>query len=89
MTEETRPGLQYPCLFPLKIIGVNHPDYMQNMADILLRHVPDFNPDNLTSRTSSMGKYLSLSVVFMARDQNQVDNLYRELTAHPDVKWVL
>jgi putative lipoic acid-binding regulatory protein len=86
---EKQLGLQYPCAFPIKVIGVNHPAYVETIVAILNRHVPDLDVQTITTRESGAGKYLSVSTTFTASDRAQLDALYIELTAHPDVKWVL
>ena len=89
MSSQPPSELQFPCEFPIKIIGNNHPGYQANMVAILLKHVPDLIMDTIGAKESSGGKYLSVSAHFTAQSRAQVDDLYRELTAHPDVKWVL
>ena len=81
--------LKFPVEFPIKIIGINSPDFQNNMTQILLRYVTDLDMESITTRESNSGKYLSVSARFIAENRVQVDNLYRELTARPDVKWVL
>jgi putative lipoic acid-binding regulatory protein len=53
------------------------------------KHAPDFDPATMEMRASSAGKYLSLTCTVHARSRDQLDNLYRELTAHPMVAMVL
>jgi uncharacterized protein len=89
MTDQSVPELKFPCEFPIKVIGTNHENYQAAITAILQRHVPDLNMDTLNTKESSGGKYLSVSAQFTAQSRAQVDDLYRELTAHPDVKWVL
>jgi hypothetical protein len=81
--------LKFPCDFPIKIIGNHHDRFRAEMIAILLKHVPDLSLDTITTRESNGGKYLSVSAQFTAQSRAQVDDLYRELTAHADVKWVL
>ena len=89
MSSQPAPELKFPCDFPIKIIGSHHEHFQAMITAILLRHVPDLNLDTVSTKESSGGKYLSVSAQFTAQSREQVDNLYRELTAHPDVKWVL
>ena len=81
--------IEYPCDFPIKVMGADVDGFKQAILDIVLRHAPDFDPAATQERTSSQGKYLSLTCTFRAGSQAQVDALYRELTAHPLVKIVL
>lgn len=87
MSDETL--LEFPCDFPIKILGARTDDFAQTMLDIVLRHAPDFCAETLEMRVSTGGKYLSLTCVLRADSKDQLDNLYRELTAHPAVRMVL
>lgn len=80
---------EFPCDFPIKIMGARGDDFAQTIVDAILRHAPDFDPATLEMRASAKGNYLSLTCTFRARSQEQIDNLYRELVAHPQVKIVL
>ena len=81
--------LEFPCDFPLKIMGANEVDFAQAIADVVLRHAPDFDVATMEMRASKAGNYLSLTCTVRAVSQAQLDALYRELTAHPAVKVVL
>lgn len=80
---------QFPCDFPLKIMGLKQDNFAQDIAAVVLRHAPDFDPATLQMRPSSKGSYLSLTCTFRAQSRAQLDALYMELTAHPAVKVVL
>ncbi|MDR3213607.1 MAG: DUF493 domain-containing protein [Azoarcus sp.] len=81
--------LEFPCDFPIKIMGMRADGFAQTMLEVVLRHAPGFDPATVEMRTSNKGNYLSLTCTFRASSQQQVDALYRELTAHPQVKVVL
>ena len=81
--------LEFPCDFPLKIMGANDADFAQAIADVVLRHAPDFDVATMEMRASKAGNYLSLTCTVRAVSQAQLDALYRELTAHAMVKVVL
>ncbi len=81
--------LEFPCDFPLKIMGANAPDFASTVVAIVLGHAPDFDTATMEMRPSKAGNYLSLTCTVRAVSQQQLDALYRELTAHPAVKVVL
>jgi putative lipoic acid-binding regulatory protein len=81
--------LQFPCDFPIKIMGSRTDDFARLMVDIVLRHAPDFAAESVEMRASSGGKYLALTCTIRATSRQQLDDLYRELTGHPLVKVVL
>jgi uncharacterized protein len=81
--------IEYPCDFPIKIMGKRSDDFAQNMVEIVLRHAPDFVAETVEMRASSGGAYLSVTCTIRAVSREQLDNLYRELSGHPAVKVVL
>ena len=56
---------------------------------MLLRHAPDCDPAAREMRTSSAGNYLSLTATINATSRAQLDDVYRDLVAHPMVAMVL
>ncbi len=81
--------ITYPSDFPIKVMGVHHEDFVAAVLHIVQTHAPDFHPDKLEHRPSSGGKYLGLTVNVTATSREQLDNIYRGLTSHPLVKYVL
>ncbi len=87
MSRETL--LEFPCDFPLKIMGATDAGFAQAIVLVVLKHAPDFDPASVEMRPSKAGNYLSLTCTVRATSQAQLDALYLELTAHPMVKVVL
>ncbi len=81
--------IEYPCDFPIKIMGARVDGFAQAVIEVVLRHAPDFEPAGAEMRPSSKGNCLAVTCTFRALSQAQVDAMYRELTAHPMVKVVL
>ena len=81
--------LEFPCAFPLKIMGRTQDGFAQAVLEVVLRHAPDFDSASTEMRASRQGNYLSLTCVVNATSREQLDALYRELSAHPQVVMVL
>jgi len=81
--------IEYPSDFPIKIMGMTHDAFAQTMVEVVQLHDPTFHAGKMEMRPSSKGSYLSLTVTVRATSREQLDNLYRSLTAHPMVKVVL
>lgn len=81
--------LEFPCAFPVKIMGLADGALAQAVLDVVVRHDPGFDGATMEMRASSGGKYLSLTCTVNATSKLQLDALYMELTAHPLVKVVL
>lgn len=89
MAEEAQTLLEFPCDFPLKIMGRAEDTLAQAVLEIVTRHDPGFDGARMEMRASSGGKYVSLTCTVLATSKPQLDALYRELTSHPLVKVVL
>mgnify|MGYP000308240997 FL=1 len=89
MPEERQTLLEFPCAFPIKIMGARVDSFAQTVLEVVLRHDPGFDAAAMEMRASSKGTYLAITCTVTATSQNQLDNLYRELSSHPMVKVVL
>jgi putative lipoic acid-binding regulatory protein len=81
--------LQFPCDFPIKVIGRRGDGFQRLVADIVGRHAPDLDLNTLRTRTSRNGAYQSVTLVVRADNRAQLDAIYRELTAHEQVMMAL
>ena len=79
----------YPSPFPIKVMGLAGPGFAPAVVSVVQRHAPDFDPTTVEMRSSREGKYTSLTTTVIATSREQLDALYLELTAHPQVKVVL
>ena len=59
--------------FPLKVMGKNEPGFTETIADVLGRHIADFDPKTMDVRHSKGGNYLSLTATFTAHSRKQLD----------------
>lgn len=89
MAEAKESLLEFPCDFPIKVMGARVDGFAQAVAEVVLVHAPEFDPASMEMRPSSKGNYLSLTCTIRATSRDQLDALYRALTAHPMVKVVL
>lgn len=81
--------LQFPCDFPIKIMGQRQDGFAQAVLEVVLRHAPDFDAAAMEMRPSARGNYISFTCTIRAVSRAQLDALYGELSAHPLVKVVL
>ena len=81
--------LQFPCAFPIKVMGRTQPGFAQQVVEVVHRHAPDFDASTLEMRASSAGNYLSVTATINATSRAQLDDLYRDLCANPMVTMVL
>ena len=81
--------IEYPSDFPIKVMGAMTDEFSQIILEVALRHDPTIHAGKIDMRPSSKGNYLSLTLTVRATSREQLDNLYRELSGHPLVKFVL
>jgi uncharacterized protein len=88
-TPEPPSLIEYPSLFPIKVMGINDPSLEQAVVDLALQFDPGYDRTTLQLRPSRGGKYLGLTLSITATSRAQLDGLYAGLSRHPLVKVVL
>ena len=81
--------IEYPCRFPIKVMGANVEGYVAAMTHIARQFDPGFEADSIEQRPSRSGNYLGLTLTLLVTSREQLDEIYRTLTSHPMVKVVL
>ena len=81
--------IQYPSQFPIKVMGAKVDGFVNAVTTIARQFDPGFNAGTVELRDSSAGNYLGITITITATSRQQLDDLYRALTAHPMVKVVL
>jgi putative lipoic acid-binding regulatory protein len=81
--------IEYPSDFPIKVVGVMEDGFAQAIVDLLVGHDPEFHAGKMDMRPSTKGNYLSLTVTIRATSRAQLDQIYRDLSSHSLVRFVL
>lgn len=81
--------LEFPCEFPLKAFGHSSDSFPLTVYAIVQRHVPGVTVDAIHCRKSQGGKYDAVTITFTATSKRQLDAIYQDLTACPDVLMAL
>jgi hypothetical protein len=81
--------IEYPCSFPIKVMGARVDGFAEAMVQIAQQFDPEYDPTTLEMRPSKAGNYLSVTLTIRATSREQLDNMYLALTAHPMVKVAL
>lgn len=88
MTDKTS-LMEFPCDFPIKVIGKNSATFAIDVANVARKHFPDILDSSICIKPSNQDKYLAITVTVYAQNQKTLDALYLELTKLPDIKMVL
>ena len=70
-------------------MGANTGDFESLVISIVGKHTSPLAEGAVTTRLSRGGKYLSVTVNITAESQEQLDAIYRELSAHERVLMML
>jgi len=99
MSDSQRPdsapdsALEFPCRFPIKVMGEAGEDRGESFQALVItavqRHAPDVGEDAVVRRASREGRYLSLTITVNASSREQLDAIYRTLTALDEVLMAL
>ena len=89
MTQRAQELLEFPCRFPLKIMGDRHDDFVSTLYEVVRVHAPDLAQHDVQLRESSGGRYMWVTITVTATSREQLDNIYLALTRHAMVKVVL
>ena len=81
--------LEFPCEFPVKLMGRNRDDFSQIARELVERHTGPLDDSAVQSAESRNGRFVSVTVVVAATSREQLDAIYRDATAHDDVLMAL
>ncbi|MES2624877.1 MAG: DUF493 domain-containing protein [Pseudomonadota bacterium] len=89
MSEEKPPKIEYPCAYPIKVMGLQDDTFIPCIVEVVKKHDADFDPESITFRESRNGKYLSVKVTITATGADHIDALFNDLKATGRVVMVL
>lgn len=89
MSEDKKPEIEFPCKYPIKVLGDAHPELSQHVIDVMNRHAPTITESDLNTKNSSKGKWQSITVTIIATGKPQLDAIFADLKTSPRVKMVL
>ena len=81
--------IEFPCEFPIKVMGLLAQDFDALVVAIVRRHVTAIEEGAVRVKPSRAGKYVSLTVTVWVETQQQLEGLYTELSGHERVLMVL
>ncbi len=81
--------IEYPSAFPIKVMGVHVEGFTEAIVAVARHFDARFDAATVESRPSKAGNYLGLTITVTATSREQLDELYRTLSTHPMVRFVL
>jgi len=83
------PKIEFPCLYPIKIIGVASIDFHVHAIQIVEMHAGKIDPDMIELNPSKGNNYVSIRVTIAATGVEQLGSIFEDLKKLPDTKMVL
>ena len=89
MSEPKAPKIDFPCQYPIKVMGEAVEGFELDVLEIVKLHSPEVSADNMNTRGSAQGNYLSVTIVIEATGEEQLQALFADLKGHSAVRLVL
>jgi len=80
---------EFPSDFPIKVMGRHDSNLRALTQAIIERHAGPLADASVRTRTSADGNFLALTYMVRASSREQLDDIYRELTACKSVLMAL
>lgn len=89
MQDQEPPRIEFPCDYPVKVLGRSVPEFESVVLEVVERHSPDFYRDSVSLRASREGTFVSLTVQIVATGKPQLEALHQDLLATGLVQMVI
>ena len=89
MTEPEAPRIEFPCDYPIKVMGETCEEFRDHVFAVMERHAPGFDQAKVTIRDSRKATYQSVTVTITATGKAQLDAIFVDLKTSSRVRMVL
>ncbi len=89
MQEPDPPKIEFPCEYPIKVLGRAGDHFQPLVVDIFERHAPGFDRESILVKESSKGTFSSITITITATGPDQLRALHEELMATGHVQMVI
>ena len=86
MTEDL---IEFPCDYPVKAMGYTDEGFEEHVLALVSRHAELTEPRQISSRSSSGGKYTSITVSVWARSREHLELVYAQLKEDDKIVYIL
>ena len=77
--------MQFPCSFPIKLRGRESGEFRQTVRELVEKHTGPLDDAAVQASLSRNGRFVSVTITVIAESREQLDNIYREVSAHEAV----
>ena len=89
MKEPDAPKIEFPCDYPIKVLGVSSGSFEGVILEVFERHAPGFDQQTVAAKASRNGTFTSLTITITATGPEQLEALHQDLLATGHVKMVI
>ncbi|MFK8049537.1 MAG: YbeD family protein [Halioglobus sp.] len=89
MSEPEPPKIEFPCEYPIKVLGRSGEDFESIIFSVFEQFSPGFDRSSATTNVSSKGTFSSITITITATGVDQLDALHKGLLATGIVKMVI
>lgn len=89
MAEPEAPKIEFPCAYPIKVLGRSSANFEGIILAVFERHAPGFDQQTIEVRVSRNGTFTSLTITITATGPQQLEALHQDLLATGHVKMVI
>ena len=83
------PKIEFPCDYPVKVMGENQDDFVDLVVAVARRHAPELAADKVRTRMSRTERWVSVTMVIVATGEPQLQALFDDLKATGRIQMVL
>ena len=81
--------IEFPCDYPVKAMGYTDEGLEAHVLDLVSRHAELTEPRQISTRSSSGGKYTSITVSVWARSREHLELIYAQLKEDDKIVYIL
>lgn len=89
MSNQEAPKIEFPCKYPIKVVGRSGHDFKDVVLDVMAVHAPGFDMASVSVQESSGGKFQSVRVTITATGEPQLKSIFEDLKATGRVQMVI
>jgi len=89
MTDQDPPKIEFPCEYPIKVLGRRSERFRVIVLEVFERHAPGFDEQGITVRDSAKGTFTAMTVTITATGKEQLQALHQDLMATGHVQMVI
>ena len=81
--------IDFPCEFPIKILGKDSDVFENTVSEIMAKHGQKYSEISVKKNNSKNKNYIALTWVVNVNNQDELDNIYKDLSKDKNILFVL